>query len=323
MFFPTARELFFTKNDPSDLRLGDIFKSTTDNLNVDDFVIFGYPDDEGIKLNGGRLGSALAPLLIRQFLYKMTLPENYFKSDRKKTQYIDHGNLEIVGDLYLRHEHVKNTVLQFYKQKTKIISFGGGHDYGYPDGAAFIQHFTATQGHKKPLIINFDAHLDVRSVVKNSTQNLNSGTPFYRLLSEFKNQFNLLEIGLQKQCNSVEHWRWANEQGAETISLDQISETGWDVVLKNKLIQNLDSSTPVLISFDIDALTAAEAGGCSQAWATGLHISDCLQFLKKLYKMADVRGFGVYEVSPPLDRDFQTSKTAALLTHHFIFNSKA
>ncbi len=318
MFFPIAPELFFTKNDPADLRLGDIFKTTTKLTAENDFLIFGYPDDEGIRLNGGRVGSALAPQQIRQFLYKMTLPENYFTASAKKTQYCDYGNLEIKGDLYFRHEQVKNTLLTVYKNKTKVISFGGGHDYGYPDGAAFIENYKSSFNQKKPLIINFDAHLDVRS----SAQNLNSGTPFYRLLTEYKNQFDLLEIGLQKQCNSVEHWRWAHDNGAKTISLDQITEHGWDIVLKNNLIQNLDRSTPVLISFDIDVLTAAEAGGCSQSWATGLHISDCLQFLKKLYQKSDVRGLGIYEVSPPLDRDFQTSKTAALLAHHFIFNSK-
>ena len=321
MFFPTPIELFFTKNDSSDLRLGDIFKNYHTESSHDDFMIFGYPDDEGIRLNGGRVGSASAPLLVRQFLYKMTLPQVYFSSEVKNNsfknkKFQDYGNLEISNDLYTRHETAKKALTSTFSKKTKVITFGGGHDYGYPDGAAFIKnYFKATA--KKPLIINFDAHLDVRP----STQNLNSGTPFYRLLTEFKDQFNLLEIGLQPQCNSVNHWAWAHEQGAQTISLEQIETQGWDIVLKNKFITEVDISTPVLISFDIDALAAYEAGGCSQAWATGLKVADCLKFLNTLYKKADVRGIGIYEVSPPLDRDFQTSKTAALLAYNFIFNS--
>ena len=62
--------------------MGDLFKiSTVEELNiVDAFCILGYPDDEGIKLNGGRTGAALAPTAIRQFLYKMTpgLVQNKF-----------------------------------------------------------------------------------------------------------------------------------------------------------------------------------------------------------------------------------------------------
>lgn len=321
MFFPIPTELFFSKNDSTDPRLGELFKNYHTESAHNDFMIFGYPDDEGIRLNGGRVGSASAPHLIRQFLYKMTLPETYFSSLSKNSQlknklFQDYGNLEISNDLFTRHETAKKALSSTFSKKTKVITFGGGHDYGYPDGAAFIKNYFKPSA-KKPLIINFDAHLDVRP----STQSLNSGTPFYRLLTEFKEQFNLLEIGLQPQCNSVSHWAWARENGAQTISLEQIETHGWDIVFKNKFISELELTTPVLISFDIDALAASEAGGCSQAWATGLKISECLSFLNTLYKKADVRGFGIYEVSPPLDRDFQTSKTAALLAYNFIFNS--
>lgn len=315
MFFPIPTELFFSKNDPQDPRLGEIFKNYDIEPTGSDYIIFGYPDDEGIKLNGGRPGAASAPNLIRQFLYKMTPPESYYLNKKNKFKFQDYGNIDIQSDLGTRHEIAKNTLFKFQKN-SRLITFGGGHDYGYSDGASFIKtYFSSTQ--KKPLIINFDAHLDVRPV----TQSYNSGTPFYRLLTEFKDQFHLLEIGLQNQCNSLQHWRWAKEQGAQTISLDEISEKGWDIIWKNKMIQELDRSTPVWISFDIDALCAAEAGGCSQAWATGLKITDCLQFLNQLYKKSDVRGLGIYEVSPPLDRDFQTSKTAALLAYNFLFQT--
>ncbi len=317
MFFPVQTDLFFSKNDSNDIRLGDIFKNYSEQNKTDDYLIFGYPDDEGIRLNGGRPGSATAPNLIRQFLYKMTVPEIYFSSEQfKNKKFLDYGNLDLSGDLYLRHEKAKQTLMSVYSQQSKIITLGGGHDYGYPDGAAFIKNYFGPNK-KKPLIINFDAHLDVRP----STLNFNSGTPFYRLLTEFKNQFNLLEIGLQPQCNSVGHWHWAIEQGAQCIPLTEIEKTNWAVVWQNKMIQELDLTTPVLISFDIDAITAAEAGGCSQAWGTGLKISECLYFLNQLYKKSDVRSLGIYEVSPPLDRDFQTSKTAALLAYNFIFNS--
>ncbi len=62
MFFPTSSELFFSKNDPNDIRLGELFKTlVTQTIKENDIVISGYPDDEGIRLNGGRVGAALAP----------------------------------------------------------------------------------------------------------------------------------------------------------------------------------------------------------------------------------------------------------------------
>ena len=36
-------------------------------------------------------------------------------------------------------------------------------------------------------------------------------------------------------------------------------------------------------------------------------------------KLADIRGLGIYEVSPPLDQNDQTSKTAALIAYNYLF----
>ena len=87
MFLPTPSELFFSKNDLKDPRLGELFKNyETEPQNLD-YMIFGYPDDEGIRLNGGRPGSALAPNLIRQFLYKMTPAESFYLNRKNKFKY--------------------------------------------------------------------------------------------------------------------------------------------------------------------------------------------------------------------------------------------
>lgn len=315
MFLPIPPDLFFTKNDLEDIRLGDIalnYDSATAKSN--DFVILGYPDDDGIKLNGGRIGASLAPKTIRQFFYKMTISH---KKPFFKNQIFDYGDLALTtSDLTMRHSLAQKHIFTCLNANLKTISLGGGHDYGYADSAAFVEKYFGTHK-KKPIIINFDAHMDVRPP-KNGP---NSGTPFYRLSEDYLNKFHLIELGIQNQCNSPHHIRWAKDRDIEIVDLDTIEEHGWKYLWQKTELANLDSTRPVFISFDIDALTASEAGGCSQAWATGLRLQDCLNFLTELYKSANVRGLGIYEVSPPLDRDYQTSKTAALLMHHFIFNN--
>lgn len=312
MFYPTSSELFFTKNDINDIRLGDLFKPyRSESLRENDFVLFGYPDDEGIRLNGGRLGAAQAPKLIRQFLYKMTPT-----GEKYSTHFYDAGDLIPENELPLRHEKALVHARQLMQSKARVLAFGGGHDYGYSDAAAFLEA-SLSFSKKKPLVINFDAHLDVRPV---KDQIFHSGTPFSRLLEKYHGKFNFIEIGLQNQCNSPHHRLWAQQQGAELVDLMEIAKKGWDWVWWKPMLASITVDTPVFVSFDIDALTAAEAGGASQAWATGLKIQDCLLFLEKLYSICNVQGLGIYEVSPPLDRDFQTSKTAALLAHSFIFS---
>lgn len=308
-FTPTDPKLFFSKNDARDIRLGDLFKPLSDikTLGSNSFCILGYPDDEGIKLNSGRGGAALAPPAIRQYLYKMT--PSFVKSD-----FFDMGDLIIEFDLAHRHLTALNTVYDLHLQAAKTISLGGGHDYAYSDVSGFLKA-SISKG-QRPLVLNFDAHLDVRP----SEQNLNSGTPFYRLLNEFHNQFDFAEIGIQPQCNSIQHRDWALSKKALIFNLKNIQlNNGLMSLFSHPLFNNLSKTTPVFISFDIDGLSSTEAPGCSQSWVTGLTTQDYLNFFLSLAKKSDVRGLGIYEVSPPLDFDNQTSKTAALIAYNFLF----
>jgi len=312
VLYPTTPELFFSKNDPEDVRLGDLFKiHINQELGANDFALVDYPDDEGIKLNGGRPGAATAPKLIRQFLYKMTPTSTDYSS-----KFIDLGDLLPQNEMEFRHQQARENAAKLFHHQTRLISVGGGHDYGFSDAAAFVSS-ARVRFKKKPIVINFDAHLDVRPVKE---KQFHSGTPFYRLLNEFpQDSFELIEIGLQPQCNSPHHRDWAKARGAKLFYLDEIEESGWEKIWWNSSLKTVDKTTPVYVSFDIDALQAADGGGASQAWSSGLSLADCQKFLKKLYQNAHVQGFGVYEVSPPFDRDFQTSKTAALLIHQFLF----
>jgi len=58
----------FVENKKADLTL----QSLASKVKNPDVKIFGYPDDEGIFLNGGKLGAAHGPASIRNALYKMT-----------------------------------------------------------------------------------------------------------------------------------------------------------------------------------------------------------------------------------------------------------
>ena len=311
-FSPASNELFFTKNDPNDVRLGDLFKpAQLDELKTSEaFCLLGYPDDEGIKLNGGRSGAAAAPEKIRQILYKMT------PSQKTPARFVDLGDLLPSGStLPERHSFAAESIFKLQSRRIKTISLGGGHDYGYPDASGFLKAYASLD--QRPLVVNFDAHLDVRPVLNG----FNSGTPFFRLLSdpEFTHAFDFAEVGIQPQCNSPEHRAWAELNGAQIFNLSDIRKNGLMSLFKHKFFSGLSKRTPVFVSFDIDALTSSEAGGCSQSWATGLKVDDCLTFLNRLSATADVRGLGIYEVSPPLDTDHRTSKTAALLIYNFLF----
>ena len=53
-----AEELFFRRNDPNDVRLGEIVGKAARDYESARIVILGCPQDEGVKRNGGREGAA-------------------------------------------------------------------------------------------------------------------------------------------------------------------------------------------------------------------------------------------------------------------------
>jgi len=308
---PTPLQLFFSKQDGQDPRLGELSRPRTlDQIAAcaEDHVIMGYPDDQGISLNGGRPGAALAPNQIRSAFYKMT-PSAF---SQKTLGVADIGNLNREGlSLLQMHQQALLVAKEIYAGKKRLLSLGGGHDFGYADGAAFVESYSDSRNKLKPLIFNFDAHLDVRPFDGVP----HSGTPFFRLLTDYPGQFDLVEVGIQAQCNSRNHLRWAEEQGAQIVSLEEIEHKGLLAAVSPWLESN---QRPCFLSVDIDSFQSSEAPGCSQSWTTGLKTNQFLELLSKLPHHFDLRGMGIYEVSPPLDFDNRTSKLAALLLHHFI-----
>jgi formiminoglutamase len=309
-WIPTEPSLFFSKQDAADLRFGDFAMACDPTTLMEknyDLALWGYGDDEGIALNGGRPGAALAPQRIRSAFYKMT-PHVLFP---RQAKLVDFGDVNPKLALDERHQAGLAMALSATAKNRPWISLGGGHDYGYADGAGFLRALQKSNAGKKPVVLNFDAHLDVRP----SRNIWHSGTPFYRLLSEFGSSFHFFEIGLQPQCNSRAHWDWALTQGAQLLPLAMIEEEGLLQTL-SRILAPFEGH-PLWVSFDIDSLRSSEAPGCSQSWTTGLETKEVLKVFYWLTHHLDWQALSIYEVSPPLDVDLITVRTAALLMHQF------
>lgn len=303
---PCDEKLFFSRSDPEDPRLGEF---TLEDLGPEVATLWGYPDAEGIRMNGGRPGAELAPEHIRMCLYRMTPARSWPRTCLIR----DLGDWAIEGmNLEDRHRLLRQAVANHYQERgSLLVSLGGGHDYGYPDGAGFLDVFTKNGG-EKPIVLNFDAHLDVRPLDRGPT----SGTPFRRLLESYPDAFDFVEVGIQNHCNSPFHWEWALQNGASVVSLEEIHAHG----LVESLSGVLEPSPkrPLLISLDIDCLRASEAPGCSAPNASGLEVRDLQRLWPWLFSNFDVKGVGIYEVSPPYDSDNRTARIAALMIHSSI-----
>jgi formiminoglutamase len=307
MVFQSAHIDFASRNDPKDLRRGDGIKHITSvSDEAPGFVIAGYPDDEGIRNNGGRPGATKGPNAIREFLYRMV------KGPRDSLY--DVGNLKIGGVLSERHDRARQVARSALQAGHRWIGLGGGHDYGFADGAAFLDMQSGSE--KRPLIINFDAHLDVRP----PTGEINSGTPFFRL-SEHAQAYDMVQVGIQAQCNSLQHVEWSRGKGHTLLTLDDYWSS--HVSLEEFFINSTDDlllrERPTFISVDIDAFAWPYSIGSSQSWPTGLEPKEFWPLFELLLKRMDVRMLGIYETSPPLDvGGGGTARLAALIADTFL-----
>jgi formiminoglutamase len=312
-FTSPKSELFFSKKDPLDPRWGEIFHfQKTSQTKGTGFVILGYPDDEGIQKNGGRPGAKEGPDHIRSWLYRMTPSRN------PQGSFEDLGNLQDFekDTLETRHAFASEKLQAALSEGKKALTFGGGHDYGFPDGLAFLNTFSEGKDvRERPLVINFDAHLDVRDLSRGIT----SGTPFFRLRTHSKN-FDMIQVGIQNQCNALHHLEWCRDNDIEVLFLNEFygKKESLAEVFERRFKNHLDKKRSAFISIDIDGFSHAYAPGCSQSWPTGIEPRDFFPLLQILMDALDVKLLSLYEVSPPLDLASATSKLAAQIAYRFL-----
>jgi len=313
MFVPYPKSLLHPKprtEDPSDVRVAarvhcveGNFENALGQIKPADVVVLGYPDDRGVDRNGGRIGASEGPDEIRKHLYKMTPPPERLLDFR----IWDFGNLASWSmDLLEAHEVARRFVGDLRRTGARLLSFGGGHDWAYPD-------FAGAPGH----VINLDAHLDMRPNPDESSRAGHSGTPFRRILSE-KNPPHVSALGLQRSCNAASHLEWAHGHRVTTLFFEELpSGLGpqWELVVHRLELHKADAV--YALSIDLDAFPQSDAPGVSAPQAVGLDTALARELIRRLKNQT--RQMGLYELNPRFDVDGHTARLAARLAWEFLF----
>ncbi|MFN0279361.1 MAG: formimidoylglutamase [Pyrinomonadaceae bacterium] len=300
------RELFFSRNDKNDPRLGEVVRVDPESYESADIVILGCPQDEGVKRNNGRVGAAAAPDAIRKQFYKLT-PFNIKKS------VFDLGNVVIGSTLEETHETQFNIVTQLLRDGKRLIVLGGGNDISYPDGAAMAEVF----GPDLWIAVNIDAQLDVRIA-----EQRNSGTPYRQLLDEKRllPKF-FYEVGYQSHFCSPVYYEYIRNLGVKRISLELLrSRNEADIELKEQIRQEFigqSSSLNTFFGFDLDAVRSADAPGTSAPSPLGLRAGEFITLVKYAASLANTKIIEFTEVNPTYDVDNRTTKLVAIGMHRF------
>lgn len=301
------KNLFFSKSDPNDPRLGEVVQSDPEKYQQSEIVILGCPQDEGVKRNGGRPGAELAPGAIREQFYKLT-------TFNIKKRVFDLGDVLLGASLEETHETHKTVVSQLLKDGKRLIVLGGGNDISYPDGCAMAEVF----GKDGWLAVNVDSHLDVRADVPR-----NSGTPYRQLLDEglLRGDY-FFEVGFQSHFCSPIYYDYIKSKRVNRISLELLrSRSEADLELKETIKQKFishSSSLTTFFGFDLDVVRSSDAPGTSAPSPLGLRAGEFIQLVKYAASLANTKIIEFTEVNPKYDADSRTAKLVAIAMHRFI-----
>jgi formiminoglutamase len=302
-----SEELFFSRHDHNDARLGEIVSRREKDYQASKVVILGCPQEEGILRSGGRAGAALAPDLIRSEFYRLT---NFGIS----AKILDLGNTIILDTLEETHRAQAQIISRLLADGKRVIVLGGGSDISYPGGVAMA----AVYGPENWIAINIDAHLDVRA-----DKPINSETPYRQLLEEglIEPEY-FYEVGYQPQYVSPVYFRYLQDRGVNLVSLDQLlSKESADAevreLIKQKFVHH-SATLNIFFAFDLDAVRAADAPGVSAGSPVGLRASDFLTLVKFAANLVNTRVVEFTDVNPNFDVDNRTSKLVAMAMHSFL-----
>lgn len=293
----TAPDVTIPQTGPDDPRVGSLLARRVAEGAAPRAVIVGFPSDEGVRRNCGRVGAAGAPDRIRRVLYRLTPDaEAYEPFARLIQETTDLGNLVVTDDVERDQVALGEALEPYVAAGSFVILLGGGHETSFG-------HFLGyARSHRDVRIVNLDAHPDVRPV---NSAGAHSGSPFRQALLDPSGRCRGYTVaGLRPQCVATAHLAFLAEHGARVV---------WGRDLDAGAAARLyDGPGPILASFDMDAVSAAEAPGVSAPAPEGLTSATWLAAAQAAGRSPAVSSLDLVEVNPTVDPDARTERLAAL-----------
>lgn len=271
------------------------------------FGLLGFCSDAGIRRNQGRPGAAYGPEHCRRALARLPAHQDLAIVDFGDVTCTDHH-------LEQSQEALSQIVTHLLTHQMTSVLIGGGHEIA-------LAHYHGLQQaypDKNIGMINFDAHLDLRSLGKDGLGN--SGTPFRQIATFLKQQqkpFHYCCLGVQPSANKSSLLATAEELQVLTLFADEIQHQTASSIYP-KLDAFLALVDGVYLTICMDVFAQAVAPGVSAPQPNGLYPHHVLPLLSHIATHHKVLGFDIAELSPPLDRDDMTAKLAAYLMWEFI-----
>ncbi len=274
-------------------------------------VILGFPQDEGVRRNGGRTGAAAAPAEIRHWLARFTPWHGPLGLDLSATPPLDLGDIRTSGDLETSQEHLGKVIAAMLARGLLPVVLGGGHETAYGTYLGYVQ---ARRGVG---VLNVDAHLDVRPCLQGKGH---SGSPFRQMLEHVSAPLpgsHYVCLGLQPFATARAHQNYAEKKGCVLHWASACRGSLLDL-FRVEYARLARGGTSVHVSIDADVIQMAAMPGVSAPNPLGLSADTVIELARLAGELPAVTSFEVVEINPWLDRDGQSARWGALLVWHFL-----
>ena len=296
---------------PDDPRLGEIVEVWDGNLDAmrpGRAVLIGFPQDEGVRRNGGRIGAAQAPDAIRKWLYRLTPGDTASDRDLRDAPPLDVGNVKLTADLEASQEALAEVVARVLTRRGVPIVLGGGHEAALGVFLGYVQTGESVG------IVNIDAHLDVRPLIDGKGH---SGSPFRQMMEHETPLAGYACLGAQPHATSREHVRFVEQHGGVIRRCEELRQS-----LANHFASEghrlASLGCAVHLSIDADVVSMADVPGVSAPNPVGLAGSEVIGAARLAGASREIAGLDLVEISPPHDRDGQSARWGAVLIWNFL-----
>jgi guanidinobutyrase len=187
----------------------------------------------------------------------------------------------------------------------KPLTLGGDHTIVLPILRAMARK------HGPVALVHVDAHADVNDDMFG--ERIAHGTPFRRAVEEGLLQTSKVwQIGLRGSGYSAEDFDWPRQQGFTVVQAHEVWYQSLAPLMER--VRASIGNAPCYLSFDIDGIDPAYAGGTGTPEVGGLSVPQALEIVRGCRGL-NLIGGDLVEVSPPYD----ISGNTALLGANLLF----
>lgn len=188
------------------------------------------------------------------------------------------------------------------------VSMGGDHTVVLPILRAMHKV------HGPVGLVHVDAHTDINDTMFG--EQVTNGTPFRRAVEEgLLDGDRVVQIGVRGTGYAADDFDWSREQGFRVVQAEECWHKSLTPLMAE--VREKVGGGPVYLSFDIDGLDPAFAGGTGTPEVGGLTTIQGIEIIRGCAGL-DLVGCDLVEVAPAYDPTGNTSLVAANLLYEML-----